>query len=115
MEEIMKIEKPVEKCYDERGYVGVIVSGGYGAGWSSWGGNSEFLTMDKTLVDMCLNDTSYVEVEEYLEKCGVGGHYMGGWSDAAVEWIPKGTAFKIDEYDGSESLEIFDTKDYMVT
>jgi hypothetical protein len=32
--------------------------------------------------------------------------YIGGLRDLRVDWIPEGTAFKINEYDGNESIEI---------
>jgi membrane protein involved in colicin uptake len=34
--------------------------------------------------------------------------YMGGACDLAIEWVPIGSLFQIHEYDGSESLVIFD-------
>jgi hypothetical protein len=32
--------------------------------------------------------------------------YTGGMDDLEVAWLPVGTAFRIHEYDGSESIEI---------
>jgi hypothetical protein len=35
------------------------------------------------------------------------GAYLGGLDDGlAVEWVPVGTQFKIEEYDGYESVQI---------
>ena len=96
----------MEKYVNERGEVGVLVSYGFGAGWSTWSGyiDAQFLAMDKTLVEMALNNTSADEVETYIK--GVKGDvpYMGGWDDVEVEWLARGTVFVIEEYDGSESL-----------
>lgn len=105
--------KNVERYYNEAGEVGVLVSIGYGAGWSSGGWNSsyqEFLCMDKTLVELCLNNSSKEEVQDYINSVLQENNiedlnmYYGGWYDNVVEFIPKGTAFYIDEYDGHESL-----------
>lgn len=96
----------MEKYENENGQIGVLVSGGFGAGWSTWGGDSEFLSMDKTLVEMKLNDAPESEVEAYCEKIKDDSPYMGGWSDARIEWLDKGASFTIEEYDGSESLRM---------
>jgi len=96
----------MEKYVNETGEIGVLVSGGFGAGWSTWGEDSEFLAMDKTLVEMKLNNASTQEVEDYILKVKGSSPYMGGWLDADVEWLEKGTVFTIEEYDGSESLRL---------
>lgn len=94
----------MDKYENEYGQIGVIISRGFGAGWSTWNDDGEFFSMDKTLVEMKLNDASEEEVEAYCRKVRDDTPYMGGWSDACVEWIDKGTSFTIEEYDGSESL-----------
>lgn len=96
----------MEKYINEAGQVGVLVSGGFGAGWSTWGDDSEFLAMDKTLVEMKLNNASIEDVEKYIKGVKGDSPYMGGWDDARVEWLDKGSAFTIEEYDGSESLRL---------
>jgi hypothetical protein len=32
------------------------------------------------------------------------GFYAGGARDLRIEWLPIGTLFRVDEYDGSESI-----------
>ena len=94
----------IEKHYNDQGYIGVIVSGGFGAGWSSWNySHKDFLTMDKTLVEMCLQQATIEKVENYLESHDIDV-YLGGWGQCHVLYIPPNTPFRIDEYDGSESL-----------
>jgi hypothetical protein len=34
--------------------------------------------------------------------------------DLKVEWIPEGTLFKVNEYDGSESIEYKENDQWMV-
>ena len=102
MERKMEFEK---KRKD--GKVAVLVSGGYGAGWSTWANDhSDFLAFDAGLVDMAERKATIPEVEAYL-KSQLGDDYyvyMGGWGDVEVEWLEEGTPFYIHEYDGSESL-----------
>ena len=96
----------MEKYENENGQIGVIVSSGFGAGWSTWNDHQSFLCMDKTLVEMKLNGASSEDAEKYAESQTGDSIYCGGWSDASVEWLDKGTAFTIEEYDGSESLRL---------
>ncbi len=96
----------MEKYENESGQIGVIVSGRFGAGWSTWGDDSDYLSMDKTLVEMKLRNAGADEVEAHIEKEKGEAPYMGGWSDGRVEWLDKGTAFIIEEYDGRESLRM---------
>ena len=91
------------------GKVAVLVSPGYGAGWSTW--NTEYaeqLIFNPKLVELVeagrqaeiTNDL----VKELLNLTEDESVYVGGASDLQIEWIPEGTVFWIDEYDGSESL-----------
>lgn len=99
----------MEKYKNDRGLVGVLVSGGYGSGWSTWGyEDSAFLAMDKTLVEMRLRGAGEEEVETYLEGVLSEAPYMGGWDQVEVAYLEEGTAFIIEEYDGSESLRTLD-------
>lgn len=90
------------------GKVAILVSHGFGAGWSTWGSPEKFLAMDSGLVALAERHAPVAEVDAYL-KSKLGdehGIYMGGWCPA-VEWLPVGTQFYIlyiHEYDGSESL-----------
>ena len=96
------------------GQVAVIVSPGYGAGWSTW--NPEYgekIVFDPVLAQMILDKKSNAELEEYVETVYPGA-YSGGLGEAEVEWVPVGTRFKIDEYDGYESIVIL-SPDYGYT
>ncbi len=91
----------IEKYYNEKGEVGVIVSPGYGAGFSTWG--SREMCFDKEFVELVLkNDKeglTRLKEEKYPDD------YFE-YLDLEVEFIPKGTIFEISAYDGSESLRI---------
>ena len=97
-----------EKRYDENGNVAVLISPGFGAGWSSWGSaEREALLFDSRLVDAVLTK---MPLEEFITLCeGLGyDNYKGGAGDLTVVWLEPGTRFMIDEYDGSESIRTFD-------
>ena len=98
------------------GKVAVLVSPGYGAGWSTWatargGENGEdvtgFMMFDPLLVDMVERGAEAEEIEAYVKSKYPDGYY-GGAEDLTIQWLPVGTAFRIHEYDGYETVEIRD-------
>ena len=40
--------------------------------------------------------------------------YFGGFEDLVIEWMPEGVYYKIDEYDGYESIVTVDTVDWSI-
>ena len=91
----------------ENGLVAVLYSPGFGAGWYTWHNVPELL-FDPKVVDMVLDNTSDETIELYC-KTVYGNHYYAGSCDLEVAWVPHGTEFVIDEYDGAETLHIKDT------
>jgi hypothetical protein len=88
---------------EKDGKVAVLYSPGYGAGWSTWDHeNAEALTFDSEIVEAVLAEDRVKAAQ--IAEAKYGG-YTGGARDLRVEWLPKGTAFRIDEYDGSERIE----------
>lgn len=89
----------------------VLISRGYGAGWSTW--NQSEMAIDKDLIALFEQGCSDSEMEEACKEKGYGngfgGPYMGGFDGLIIEEVPAGTFFKIREYDGSEYIEIFNT------
>jgi len=102
-----------QRRYDEQGRVAVLISPGFGAGWSSWGdgSQSEAMLFDSRLVDFVLVQGAE-GLGDYAESLGYTG-YMGGAGDVQVIWVDAGTRFLIDEYDGSESIRTFDDLCYV--
>jgi len=95
------------------GMVGVLVSRGFGAGWSSWSTeNSSTLAMDKDIVQAVLDGDIEKAISIAKQKCG--DFYAGGADDLVVEWLKSGTVFEINEYDGSESIHVIGGRDYLV-
>jgi hypothetical protein len=98
----------VEK-YIKDGKVGVLYSPGYGAGWSTWGQTE--MAVDKELVQAFIEGGA-------SECCRVAkklypDSYLGGADDLQLEWVHVGTTFRINEYDGSESIEYFNDRSFM--
>lgn len=98
-------ELTVERV-ERDGMVAVLVSPGYGAGWSTWATHTEAAIFAPDVV-------AWVEAGkpgdkpgdfEQFQKYG----YLGGLRDVGIEWVPKGSRFIIEEYDGSETLHIID-------
>lgn len=58
----------VEKYYNENGELGVLVSGGFGAGWSTW--NSNELAYDKRIVEKWLENVSSDEMCNFVVSLG---------------------------------------------
>ncbi len=87
------------------GKVAVLVSPGFGAGWYSWNQAHPELLFLPRVVEMVLNDISYSEIEAYVQSIyGEDELYVGGAVDLVVKWVPQGSQFRIEEYDGAESL-----------
>jgi hypothetical protein len=95
------------------GHVAVVYSPGYGAGWSTW--NQEYgdeLVFDPGTVDLVLAG-KWEELESYL-TLKYPGAYLGGVGNLEVKWVPVGTRFRINEYDGNESVVLADEDDWLV-
>ena len=89
------------------GKVAVLVSRGFGAGWSTWNYDEPQMLYDPVIAEMLEQSKSESEIEQYCEE-QYPNAYLGGLDGLCVEWLPIGTAFQIHEYDGSESVEIRD-------
>lgn len=102
----------MEKYYNEKGQVGVIVSPSFGGGWSTWNVDSETLMFDKELVEVVLKGDSS-EIKRIAETLCPDG-YFGSFEDLEVEFLEPGTKFYIKEYDGSECIVVYNPEDYFV-
>lgn len=85
------------------GKVAVLVSPDYGAGWYSWHRIEELL-YDPSII-LWLEAKEPDKIEHYL-ALKYPNEYFGGLDDLTVEWIDQGTEFRIDEYDGAETIEL---------
>ena len=93
------------------GNVAVVYSYDYGAGWSTWGSdNSEELCTRKEIAEFVLAD-DYVGLEKFMDE-NYPDVYLGGMKNLSIQWVPLGCLFRINEYDGSESVEVFSGQNY---
>jgi len=93
--------------------VAVLVSPGFGAGWSSWNReHSNALLFSRNLIEYILAcaEGQPANMESTLESMTldlIGEEiYCGGGEDLVVTWVPEGERFIIREYDGNESLRL---------
>lgn len=94
----------MEKLVRE-GLVAILISSGYGAGWSSWNENDERLIFGKKIAEMVEQDRKEEITAEWIrENCGIDDVYTGGTDNLEIVWLPVGTKFYIEEYDGSEMV-----------
>ena len=90
------------------GKVAVIVSPGFGAGWSTWGNpaTSQERAFDRGLGEL-IEAGKKTEAKEYATQKWPEERW-GGLYQCRVEWLAVGTKFTIHEYDGSESLRLIE-------
>ena len=108
------------ELYEKDGKIGVLVSPGFGAGWSTW--NCPQLAYDKRVIEYWMgqkgidlyNDEMMEKVESQFSAWGYGNTYFGGYNRLKLKWVAKGEPFQISEYDGFEELKVLDMKDYIV-
>jgi hypothetical protein len=81
--------------------VAVLVSPGYGAGWYTWHSIEE-LVYDPSVVEW-VEKAELDKVRAYMEL-KYPAVYCGGLEDLRVCWVLVGERFRIEEYDGAESL-----------
>ena len=102
----------MEKYYNENEDVGVLVSPGFGAGWSTW--NTTEIALDKRVIEKFLENVSSAEMCDYIEEIGYERPYMGGYSSLELEFVPRGVKFKNNEYDVHESRMNENDYDFMI-
>lgn len=96
------------------GKVAVLISDGYGAGWSTWNTCQE-LIFDATIVLAVEKNLSFDDVEEYLRgKYPEAYISCNPYDQLTIEWVEEGTQFVIDEYDGAETLRLSYETDWVI-
>lgn len=93
------------------GKVAVIISRGFGSGWS---GSNEILAMD---MDIALaveakdwEAVKQIVVEKFGEEHEVSFY---GLEDCVIRWVDIGRKFIIEEYDGAESIRFLDETNWL--
>jgi hypothetical protein len=93
------------------GFVAVIYSPGYGAGWYTWHNIPE-LVYDPTIVEMIEQDRLN-DIEAYCESQWPDV-YLSDVEDLRITWIKEGREFIIEEYDGNESIRFKEDAHWLV-
>lgn len=118
--------------------VAVLISGGYGAGWYSWNKKNEDCLTNPKLVELVLEkealedelgklnwslrdksetkkkiNLSIKNIEDFSDRLYGKEFYSGGAVGLYIEWIEAGSQFKIEEFDGMESLQYRDADDWI--
>ena len=96
---------------NEQGEVAVLVSHGYGAGWYSWNTGIPDCLFEPRIV-RAVQDGDTMKAAEIADVLWPDG-YWGGASGLTIYWLSPGIAFRISEYDGSESLVEADRQDWV--
>jgi hypothetical protein len=96
------------------GMVAVLYSPGWGAGWYTWNMGNEQLIFHPLIVEMVENGKEKQITQEWIEeKIGLSNVFTGGVSSLEIKWLPVGTRFIIEEYDGNESIQILDDIEFI--
>lgn len=96
----------------KNGNVAILISHGFGAGWYTWHNKEELLFHPK-LIELVEKDKRDEITEELCKKLlGIDDYIcVLGAEGLKIHWLPIGTQFKIEEYDGAESLETYESLD----
>jgi hypothetical protein len=87
------------------GNVAVIISTNWGSGWSSWNPQYPQLLFEPKIVQMILDDRQEEITQQWLiDNLGLPDVWIPSPDTLKIEWVPQGSRFLIDEYDGSETL-----------
>jgi len=92
------------------GKVAVLISPGFGGGWHTWNHVDELL-FHPVLVNMVENGLrSDIDEAFIADLLGIVDHasmpYLGGVEQLEIRWLPIGTEFIVEDYDGSEEITI---------
>lgn len=101
---------------EDKTAIGVLISPGFGTGWSTDNIHGTSLATDKRIINYWLNsapETPHEDIEEALGNLGYYQLNLLGWKKIELHWIPRGTTFRIIQYDGSEAIELFNIKDWV--
>ena len=94
--------------------VAVLYSPGFGAGWFTWNHQYPEIIFDPFIVQMVEDKTDSKTIELYCEEKYTNG-YFGGAEDLEIEWVDIDRDFRIDEYDGNETITFRDNDGDWIT
>jgi hypothetical protein len=92
------------------GMVAVLYSPDYGSGWYTWNQDYPEILFDPAIVKL-VEENKFDELKTYV-TLKYPKLYVGGIWDLQVALIPEGAMFRVNEYDGAESIELKDDADW---
>jgi hypothetical protein len=104
-------EPSVNNRYVKDGKVAVLVSPGFGGGWSTWIHQYPEIVFAPEIAKALDEKRPIAEIYKLAEELYPEA-YLGGLEDLEIVWLDPGDTFRIDEYDGSESLEYMSKIEY---
>ncbi len=109
----MKYEVIDNKVINEDGEVGIIISPGHGAGWSTWAYSDEAKIESVYDADcvMALLEGDKAKVKNIAVQ--KWGDFLWHTRDIIVKWIPRNKPFIVEEYDGHESITYRDETNWI--
>ena len=96
------------------GQVAVLYSPGFGSGWFTWNPTFPECIFDPEIVEMIEKEVDRYEIEQFVEQKYGDEFYPGGVEDLIIVYLPQGTEFIINEYDGSESVHLKENMTWIV-
>ena len=98
------------------GKVAVLYSPDFGAGWYTWNTEHPAMLYDPTLVKWVDEDKPEDDLARFVATMDekYPGCYLGGLRDLEIRWVPVGTRFYVDEYDGNETVVLEKDVEWMV-
>ena len=118
--------KNVELYYnDDRSAYAVLISPGYGSGWSTDNYSFPEIAYDREVVAWYFSlSPGYIDevkirgtdankyASSLFTSLGYNDIYFGGLQENMIRWIPIGTIWRIREYDGAEYIEYLDLREW---
>jgi hypothetical protein len=96
------------------GRVAIVYSKHHGAGWSSWI-DIEGIDTDPGLVELIERSAGQDEILTYCRNTwGTKPYYGGASCGLDIMWIPEGSEYIIDEYDGMETVRLKESFNWRV-
>lgn len=97
------------------GKVAVLYSPNFGAGWYSWHHTPELVFHPRLVELIEQKRNSEINDELIAEILGIDEDDVPYISsrEVIIAWIDEGTVFKIDEYDGAESIVLQENEDLL--
>ena len=84
--------------------VAVLHTWGYGGGWYSWNNGCPEILFDPTIVAMVERTVPVEQIMLHIIVRYGDEIYTGGVDTLRIRWVPVGTRFRVQEYDGSERI-----------